>query len=160
MRNIDGCLLHNSHWGLSPNPRHVSWLGMERHPPGAWEDVTTLSQLSYTSWANTYFLISALLSFLLLWELIKYIHQYTQYWEEEYKRCHLKVECELPSQRNCLAPLAPQTFGMLTPGTIAFALGLKQQCIPNNCLQRYQESRHSDYQTENSRHSLKSASLG
>lgn len=34
------------------------------------------------------------------------------------------MELELPTQRNCLARLTPQTFGILKPGKATFALGL------------------------------------
>lgn len=39
-------------------------------------------------------------------------------------------------------------FGMLKLDKITLGLGLKQYCIPKNCLDRQQESRHYDYRTE------------
>lgn len=58
----------------------------------------------------------------------------------------LKMEPELPSKRNRLARLIPQTFGMSKQGKITFALALKQgPCVPKNCLQREQESRYYEY---------------
>lgn len=49
--------------------------------------------------------------------------------------------------------LTLQTFGIFKLGKIIFDWA-NQYCIPNNCLQIKQESRHSDYWTENWRHSL------
>ena len=43
------------------------------------------------------------------------------------------MEPELPSRKNCLARLTPQTFGTLKLGNIIFGLGLKPHCIPHNC---------------------------
>lgn len=43
------------------------------------------------------------------------------------------MEPELPCQKNCLACLIPQTFGMLKQDKITFRLGLKQPCVPKNC---------------------------
>lgn len=58
---------------------------------------------------------------------------------------------DLPSQRNCLACfLTFQNFAMFKLSKITFGLGLKQNCILNNCLQ----SRHSDNQIENFKNSL------
>lgn len=69
------------------------------------------------------------------------------------------MESELSSQRNCLVVLIPKTFGMLKLGKNhqptkrtnknTFGLGLKQNCIPNNCIQRSQGSRRYDYGSEN-----------
>lgn len=38
------------------------------------------------------------------------------------------MDSELPSQRNCLVGLTPQTLGTLKLGKIAFGLDLKQDC--------------------------------
>lgn len=46
----------------------------------------------------------------------------------------LKMEPELPSKRNRLARLIPQTFGRLKQGKIILGLGLKKHCVPNNYL--------------------------
>lgn len=69
------------------------------------------------------------------------------------------MESELSSQRNYLVVLIPKTFGMLKLGKTTnqpneqtkktFGLGLKQNCIPNSCIQREQGSRHYDYGSEN-----------
>lgn len=44
-----------------------------------------------------------------------------------------KMATELPCQRNCLACLMPQIFGVLKQDKITFGLGLKQPCVPKNC---------------------------
>lgn len=59
------------------------------------------------------------------------------------------MESEQPSQRNCIAGLTPQTFGMFKLGRMTSAVGLKQHRIPNNCLQRLKKK--ADIMTENKR---------
>lgn len=72
------------------------------------------------------------------------------------------MELELPSLRNCLVPLLPQTFGMLKQGQITLGLGLKQHCVPKKTVCK--NNKKADimtygYLTENYKHYLELASL-